>query len=69
MVLTIASPLIPHRENPMEPMKIELTKDHLQIVGAALSELPYRVVQPVIAEINRQIAAQQEPQDKPDQSS
>ena len=53
----------------MEPMKIELTKDHLQIVGAALSELPYRVVQPVIAEINRQIAAQQEPQDKPDQSS
>lgn len=50
----------------MEPMKIELTKDHLQIVGAALSELPYRVVASVIAEINRQIAEQQD--QSPDQA-
>lgn len=39
---------------------LTLTDQQLQIIGAALSELPYRVAAPVIAEINRQIAAQQE---------
>lgn len=42
-------------------MKLELAQEHLQIIGAALSELPYRVAAPVVAEINKQIAAQQEP--------
>lgn len=44
-------------------MKLELTQEQLQIIGAALAELPYRIAAPVIAEINRQIAAHQ---DKPD---
>ena len=38
---------------------LTLTDQQLQIIGAALSELPYRVAAPVVAEINRQIAAQQ----------
>jgi hypothetical protein len=37
-------------------MKLELTPEQLQIIGAALSEMPYRVAAHVIAEINRQIA-------------
>ena len=40
-------------------MKLELTQEQLQIIGAALSELPYRLAAPVIAEINRQIAEQE----------
>ena len=48
----------------MEPtMKLELTQEQLQIIGAALSDLPYRVAAPVLAEINRQIAAQQKDED------
>lgn len=41
-------------------MKLELTQEQLQIIGAALSEMPYRVAAPLVAEINKQIAAQQE---------
>lgn len=40
-------------------MKLELTHEQLQLIGAALNELPYRVAAPLIAEINRQITAQQ----------
>ena len=40
-------------------MKLELTQEQLQIIGAALSELPYRLAAPVIAEINRQIEEQE----------
>lgn len=40
-------------------MKLDLTEEHLQIIGAALSEMPYRVAAPVIAEINKQLAEQQ----------
>ena len=40
-------------------MKLELTQEQLQLIGAALNELPYRVAAPLIAEINRQITAQQ----------
>ena len=43
---------------------LTLTDQHLQIIGAALAELPYRVAAPVMDEINRQIAAQQD--EKPD---
>ncbi len=35
---------------------LTLTNQQLQIIGAALSELPYRVSAPVIEEINRQLA-------------
>lgn len=38
---------------------LTLTDQHLQIIGAALAELPYRVAAPVMDEINTQIAAQQ----------
>ena len=48
-------------------MKLELTQEQLQIIGAALNELPYRVAAPLIAEINRQLAAQQpKPEDAPE---
>lgn len=42
-------------------MKLDLPPEHLQIIGAALAELPFRVAAPVIEEINRQIAEQQRP--------
>lgn len=41
-----------------------LTDQHLQIIGAALAEMPYRVAAPVMDEINRQIAAQREDGDE-----
>ena len=40
-------------------MKLELTQEQLQIIGAALAELPYRISAPLIAEIERQIVEQQ----------
>ena len=46
-------------------VNLKLTEDHLRIIGAALSEMPYRVAAPVLAEINRQIAAQQKPEEEP----
>ena len=48
-------------------VNLKLTEDHLRIIGAALSEMPYRVAAPVLAEINRQLAAQQpKPEDAHD---
>lgn len=44
---------------------LTLTDQQLQIIGAALSEMPYRVAAPVLDEINRQIAAYQE-KEKPE---
>ena len=38
---------------------LTLTDQQLQIIGAALSELPYRICAPLIADIERQIMAQQ----------
>lgn len=38
---------------------LTLTDQQLQIIGAALAELPYRVAAPVMEEIRRQIEAQQ----------
>ena len=37
---------------------LTLSDQHLNIIGAALVELPYRVVAPVVEEINRQVAQQ-----------
>ena len=46
---------------------LTLTDEQLQIIGAALAELPFRVAAPVISEINRQLAAQQpKPEDAPE---
>ncbi len=38
---------------------LTLTDQQLQIIGAALSELPYRISAPLITDIERQIMAQQ----------
>jgi hypothetical protein len=41
-------------------MKIELNDQQLQILSAAIIELPYRVSAPLIAHINQQIQEQRE---------
>ena len=41
-------------------IKLELSPDHLQIIRAALDEMPLRLALPVVQEISRQIAAQQQ---------
>ena len=38
---------------------LTLTDQQLQIIGAALAELPYRISAPLITDIERQIMAQQ----------
>ena len=48
--------------------KIELTDEQLAVINAALQEMPLRLAYPVVAEINRQIAAQQA-KDNPQGSS
>lgn len=35
-----------------------LTMEQLQVIGAALSEMPFRASAPLIAELNRQVAEQ-----------
>lgn len=40
-------------------MKIEFNEQQLQVLSAALVELPYRVSAPLIAHINQQIKEQQ----------
>jgi hypothetical protein len=40
-------------------MKIEFNEQQLQVLSAALVELPYRVAAPLIAHINQQIKEQQ----------
>ena len=41
-----------------ENVTIVLNKKMLGVLDAALSEMPYRVAAPVVAELNRQIAEQ-----------
>ena len=43
----------------MTTLTLTLTDQQLQIIGAALAELPYRISAPLIADIERQIMAQQ----------
>ena len=43
----------------MTTLTLTLTDQQLQVIGAALSELPYRISAPLIADIERQIMAQQ----------
>ena len=46
---------------------LTLTDQQLQIIGAALVELPYRISAPLIADIERQITAQQpKPEEEPE---
>ena len=40
-------------------MKIEFNEQQLQVLSAALVELPYRMSAPLIAHINQQIKEQQ----------
>jgi hypothetical protein len=40
-------------------MKIEFNEQQLQVLSAALVELPYRMAAPLIAHINQQIKEQQ----------
>ena len=44
---------------------LTLTDQQLQIIGAALAELPYRVAAPVMAEIERQIVEQSTEKENP----
>ena len=36
-------------------MLLEISEQHLQIIDAALMELPYKIVRPVFDELNRQL--------------
>jgi 16S rRNA A1518/A1519 N6-dimethyltransferase RsmA/KsgA/DIM1 with predicted DNA glycosylase/AP lyase activity len=40
-------------------MKIEFNEQQLQVLNAAIIELPYRISAPLIAHINQQIKEQQ----------
>lgn len=44
-----------------EQFTLTLDKQMMDIIGGALSEIPYRVAAPVINELNRQIAPQVNP--------
>ena len=50
-----------------EQFTLIVTKQHLDVIGAGLGELPYRISAPVIAELTRQISEQiaQKPSDEP----
>lgn len=40
---------------------LKLSLQHLQAIGAALAEMPFKTAQPVLAELEKQIAAQRKP--------
>jgi hypothetical protein len=40
-------------------LKLELSEQMLQVIGEALSNAPYRISAPVLAEIQKQLDAQQ----------
>ena len=39
--------------------KIELTEQDLQILSAALGEIPFKIAAPLVEKLNKQIAEQQ----------
>lgn len=43
--------------------KIELTEQDLQILSAALGEMPFKIAAPFTEKINKQIAEQQQPKE------
>jgi hypothetical protein len=42
----------------MKPIKLAFTQEQLQVLNAALGDIPYRVAAPLIASINNQIQQQ-----------
>jgi hypothetical protein len=44
----------------MNIFNLKLTPEQLQVISAALSEMPYRLAAPLIDEINRQLRQQQD---------
>lgn len=40
--------------------KIELTEQDLQILSAALGEIPFKIAAPLVEKLNKQIAEQQQ---------
>lgn len=44
----------------MKTFLIELNEQHLQVLGAALGEVPFRVAEPVVRQLNEQIQKQLE---------
>lgn len=47
----------------MKMFKIELTEQDLQILSAALGEIPFKIAAPLVDKINQQIAEQQQPKE------
>lgn len=43
--------------------ELKLTEQQLNVIGAALSELPFKVAAPVLQAINTQIAEQAKPKE------
>ena len=43
--------------------KIELTEQDLQILSAALGEIPFKIAAPLVDKINKQIAEQEQPKE------
>jgi len=41
---------------------LELTQEQLQVIAAALQELPFKHAAPLVAEINKQVSGQNKPQ-------
>jgi hypothetical protein len=43
--------------------KIELTEQDLQILSAALGEIPFKIAAPLVDKLNKQITEQQQPKE------
>ena len=50
--------------NNMDKFRLELTGEQLNMVAQAIGELPFRVAEPLIAEIRKQVNEQQVPEDE-----
>ena len=43
--------------------KLELTEQDLQILSAALGEIPFKIAAPLVDKLNKQITEQQQPKE------
>lgn len=48
----------------MDKFTLELTGEQLNLIGQAIGELPFRVAEPLLAEIRKQVQEQQVPEDE-----
>ena len=48
----------------MEKFTLELTGEQLNMVGQAIGELPFRIAEPLLNEIRKQVQEQQVPEDE-----